>query len=181
MADGKKMFFLQSRALRLAAAVALVVFVFATVTVDAAAKKNKGSRKTAPSKRAQKVAKVVREAEQLLHDLGYWAGPIDGRMDEASRHALIAFQKVEGRERTGRMTADELEALRSARRPSPLDKSYAHIEIDLDRQVLFVVGERGEVTKVLPVSTGNGEEFTNEGWTRRAITPTGRFRVHNKI
>jgi len=47
--------------------------------------------------------------------------------------------------------------------------------------VLFVVGDGGVVSKVLPVSTGNGEEFTNEGWTRRAITPTGRFKVHNKI
>jgi len=123
----------------------------------------------------------VREAEQLLHDLGYWAGPVDGRMDELSRHALIAFQKVEGRERTGRLTRDELDALRAARRPQPRDKSYAHIEIDIERQVLFVVGDGGEVAKVLPVSTGNGEEFTNEGWTRRAITPTGRFKVHNKI
>ena len=43
------------------------------------------------------------------------------------------------------------------------------------------MGEGGKVSKVLPVSTGNGEEFTNEGWTRRAITPTGRFKVHNKI
>ena len=71
--------------------------------------------------------------------------------------------------------------MRAARRPQPRDKSYAHVEIDLDRQVLFVVGDRGEVSKVLSVSTGNGEEFTNEGWTRRAITPTGRFKVHNKI
>lgn len=187
------MFFFQSHALRMVVAVALVVFVFATTAVEAAAKKSKAaqknkvaqkskaSKKLAASKRAQKISPEVREAEQLLHDLGYWAGPIDGRMDEASRHALVAFQKVEGRQRKGRLTQDELEALRAASRPSPRDKSYAHIEIDLDRQVLFVVGERGEVIKVLPVSTGNGKEFTNEGWTRRAITPTGRFRVHNKI
>jgi lipoprotein-anchoring transpeptidase ErfK/SrfK len=193
MTKGKKMFFFQSHALRMAATLALIVFVFTTTAVEAAAKKNKAaqknkvaqknkaSKKLAASKRAQRISPEVREAEQLLHDLGYWAGPIDGRMDEASRHALVAFQKVEGRQRTGRLTQDELEALRTASRPSPRDKSYAHIEIDLDRQVLFVVGDRGEVTKVLPVSTGNGEEFTNEGWTRRAITPTGRFRVHNKI
>ena len=38
-----------------------------------------------------------RWAEQRLWDLGCWAGPIDGKFDSDSRHALVAFQKVEGR------------------------------------------------------------------------------------
>ncbi|HEY9232694.1 MAG TPA: L,D-transpeptidase, partial [Blastocatellia bacterium] len=29
--------------------------------------------------------------------------------------------------------------------------------------------------------SGNGEEFTSEGWTRRAVTPTGRFKVYRKV
>lgn len=193
MTKSKKVFSIQSTALRLAVLAWLIVFVIASLAVDAAAQKSKASRKLNVSKRAkvkaraQKVARAqkasmeVREAEQLLNDLGYWTGPIDGRMDEASRHALIAFQKVEGRERTGRLTTDDLDRLRSAHRPTPRDKSYAHVEIDLERQVLFVIGDTGEVTKVLPVSTGNGKEFTSEGWTREAITPKGRFKVHNKI
>lgn len=187
MTKSQKVFFIRSAALRLAVAVGLVVFVFASLAANARAQKSKASRKPSVSNRAkakagaQKTSKDVREAEQLLNDLGYWTGPIDGRMDPASRHALVAFQKVEGRNRTGRLTSDELDALRSAHRPTPRDKSYAHVEIDLERQVLFVVGDRGEVTKVLPVSTGNGKEFTSEGWTRDAITPKGRFKVHNKI
>ena len=32
------------------------------------------------------------EAEQRLWDLGYWAGPVDGKFDSDSCHALIAFQ-----------------------------------------------------------------------------------------
>lgn len=123
----------------------------------------------------------IREAEQLLSDLGYWGGPIDGRMDEASRHALIAFQKVEGRLPRGRLTWNELLSLRSARRPQAREGGEAHIEIDLTRQVLFIVGVDGSVSRILPVSSGNGEEFTSEGWTRRAITPTGRFKVHRKL
>ena len=185
MKNGERVSFFKSSALRLAAWACLSVFVMGSLAVEANAQKGKGLKKRAASARAQakaqRVSAEIREAERLLHDLGYWAGPIDGRMDELTRHALIAFQKVEGRVRTGRLTRDDLEALRAARPPQPRDKSYAHVEIDLDRQVLFVVGERGEVSKVLPVSTGNGEEFTNEGWTRRAITPTGRFKVHNKI
>jgi hypothetical protein len=31
------------------------------------------------------------EAEQRLSDLGYWTGSIDGTLDPAFRHALIAF------------------------------------------------------------------------------------------
>ena len=187
MVKSKKVFSIRSTAFRLAVWAGLILFVIASFAGDAAAEKGKASRKLNVSKRvnakarAQKASTEIREAEQLLNDLGYWTGAIDGRMDPASRQALIAFQKVEGRQRTGRLTANELDALRSAHRPTPRDKSYAHVEIDLERQVLFVIGDRGEVTKVLPVSTGNGKEFTSEGWTREAITPRGRFKVHNKI
>ncbi len=187
MIKNNKVFSIRSAAMRLAVWGGLILFVIASVAPDAAAQKSKASRKQNVSKsakakaRAQKISAEVREAEQLLNDLGYWTGPINGRMDAASRQALIAFQKVEGRRRTGRLTADELDALRSARRPTPRDKNYAHVEIDLERQVLFVIGNTGVVTKVLPVSTGNGKEFTSEGWTREAITPKGRFKVHNKI
>lgn len=56
-------------------------------------------------------AEEIREAEQRLCDLGYWTGAVDGVLDEGSRHALVAFQKVEDRQRTAKLTADELQAL----------------------------------------------------------------------
>ena len=62
-----------------------------------------------------------------------------------------------------------------------METGYAHVEADLNRQVLFVVDDGGTVTKVLPISSGSGEEFTSEGWTRRAVTPTGRFKVYRKV
>jgi lipoprotein-anchoring transpeptidase ErfK/SrfK len=61
------------------------------------------------------------------------------------------------------------------------ETGYAHVEIDLSRQRLFVVDDSGGVVKTLPVSSGNGKWFTSEGRTRRAITPTGRFTVLRKI
>jgi lipoprotein-anchoring transpeptidase ErfK/SrfK len=94
---------------------------------------------------------------------------------------LIAFQKVEGLPRTGRLTRDGLELLRNATRPSPLQGGPFHVEIDLTRQVLFIVGDDGIVSRILPVSTGNDKEFTSEDWTRRAYTPPGRFRIQGKI
>jgi len=123
----------------------------------------------------------VLETEQRLAELGYWTGLVDGTFDSASRHALIAFQKVECRGCTGRLTPDELEALRAAKPPAPLESGYFHVEVDLRRQVLFVVEASGVVSKILPVSSGSGKPFTSEGWTRRAVTPAGRFRVSRKI
>lgn len=121
------------------------------------------------------------EAEQRLWDLGYWAGPADGKFDSASRHALIAFQKVEGRARTGKLTLDELNALRAATRPRPRNAGYPHVEIDLQRQVLFVIDESGEITRILPVSTGNEQRYMDHGQVHRAHTPTGTFKVLRKI
>jgi len=120
------------------------------------------------------------EAEQRLWELGYWAGPVDGKFDSDSRHALIAFQKVERRARTGKLTLDELNALRAATRPQPRHGRYPHAEIDLERQVLFVVDESGEVMRILPVSTGNGQLYMDHGQIHRARTPTGTFKVLRK-
>lgn len=141
------------------------------------------TRANASSKRrAQELSAEQRlEAEQRLWDLGYWAGPVDGRFDSDSRHALIAFQKVERRPRTGKLTSDELNALRAATRPLPRHAHYPHVEIDLGRQVLFVIDENGEVARILPVSTGNGQLYTDRGQVHRARTPTGTFKVLRKI
>lgn len=121
------------------------------------------------------------EAEQRLWDLGYWAGPVDGRFDTDSQQALIAFQKVEGRPRTGKLTLPELNALRNASRPQALYGRSAHVEIDLERQVLFLMGEDGEVMRILPVSTGSGKLYMDQGQIHRARTPTGVFKVQRKI
>ena len=122
-----------------------------------------------------------RQAEQRLSDLGYWAGPIDGKIDSASRQALIAFQKVEGRARTGNLTSTELNALLTASRPLPRFEGYAHIEIDLTRQVLFVIDETGTVSRILCVSSGNEGRYMDHGEVHRAHTPRGTFKVLRKI
>lgn len=63
----------------------------------------------------------------------------------------------------------------------PREIGYAHVEVDLGRQLLSVVDGSGRVVKTLPISSGSGKLFTSEGRTRRAITPTGRFIVTRKI
>src|SRR5215467_1910393 len=120
----------------------------------------------------------VREAEQRLTELGYWTGPIDGLLDDGTRAALIAFQKWEGREITGKLTSDELEAIRNGTGPKPRDTGYEHVEVDVDRQVLMLVKDDNSV-RVLPVSTGSGKPFMDEGQESVAYTPRGRFVVYD--
>lgn len=126
----------------------------------------------------------ILEARALLGALGYWVTPDLDRPDDSLYHALIAFQKVEGRigrERPGRLTAEELAALRTARPAPARESGPAHIEVDLTRQILLVVDSCGAVLKILPISSGSGELFTEGGRTRRACTPCGRFKVQWKI
>jgi len=120
------------------------------------------------------------EAERRLSDMGYWTGAIDGRFDPATRWALIAFQKWEGRPVTGRLTLPELEAIRAATSPQPRETGYEHVEVDVERQVLFLVNAPGGV-RVLPVSTGNEQPFIEDGKASVAHTPRGRFVVYDKI
>ncbi|MCI0391072.1 MAG: L,D-transpeptidase family protein [Acidobacteria bacterium] len=123
----------------------------------------------------------IREGRELLGALGYWVKLDVSGLDVSLRHALIAFQKVESRPRTGVLTEEEIAAMRIAHRPKPLESGSAHIEIDLCRQVLFIVDSCGEILRILPVSTGSGQCFTEGGRTRRAITPTGRFTIKRKF
>jgi peptidoglycan hydrolase-like protein with peptidoglycan-binding domain len=121
----------------------------------------------------------IKEAEQQLSNLGYWTGPIDGVFDVGSRSALIAFQKWQGREATGQLNVDELEAIRTSAYPRARETGYEHVEVDLDRQVLMLVKEDGRL-RVLPASTGNNATFVDEGQESIAYTPRGRFLVYAK-
>src|SRR5262245_28658647 len=75
------------------------------------------------------------EAETLLSNLGYWILTVDGKSDASTQHAIMAFQKVEGRKRTGVLSAADMKALRVAKRPEPrYTDPKPHIEVDLSRQ-----------------------------------------------
>jgi lipoprotein-anchoring transpeptidase ErfK/SrfK len=123
------------------------------------------------------------EARQRLAELGYWVAPAAAKKghDDSFRHALMAFQKVEGLKPTGRLAVADLKKLRVAERPRPRFTGGPRVEVDLLRQVLFLVNEGGEVERVLPVSSGNGKPFEAEGWERDAITPIGRYFIQRKV
>ena len=113
--------------------------------------------------------------------MGYWTGPVDGAIDGITRTALIAFQKWEGREITGRLTRDEVEAISNAPSPEPRDAGYKHVEIDVDRQVLSMIDDDGTIVRIVPVSTGSGRRYSEKGNRGLAYTPKGRFRIYGKM
>jgi lipoprotein-anchoring transpeptidase ErfK/SrfK len=166
----------------------VVAFALSFIVNAGAARHDRQSsdQQSSPVKKSKQPARTlsasdISEARELLDQLGYWVYTDAKGNDASLRHALIAFQKIEGRNRTGVLTREELEALRVTQTPRTLETGYPHIEVDLHRQVLFVVDVAGVPLRILPISSGSGEFFTEGGETRQAITPTGRFKVNRKI
>ncbi|HET6511322.1 MAG TPA: L,D-transpeptidase, partial [Candidatus Kapabacteria bacterium] len=133
--------------------------------------------------------------KSLLKDRGYWISKVDSIQNEEYRSAVTAFRKVNGLKHEKKFSDAQFEALERSSRPQPQQKfliypeqdtERAHIEVDLMRQVLFVVDSLGTVVRILPVSSGNGKPFTTvrpDGteYTRNAITPAGQFRISRII
>jgi len=121
------------------------------------------------------------QAEQMLSDLGYWIVKVDGASDDSTRQAILSFEKVQGLKRTGVLNDQVLEAIQNASRPPAKYSGAAHVEIDISRQVIFLVDDQGQVTRVLSTSTGSGERYFSEGKWQRAYTPRGHFTISRQI
>ena len=163
---------------RFSLAVAILAVLSITAPSFATTKNNK--RKTAVSTRAL-TRSETQEAEARLAEMGYPTGKVDGVVDGTTRSGLILFQKWEGRKITGRLTRDDLEAIISATAPAPKDAGYAHVEVDVDRQVLLLIDEDGAIKRMLPVSTGSNKHYKEKRMSGLAYTPRGRFRIYAKM
>ncbi len=111
----------------------------------------------------------VRILERRLAELRYALRGVDSFYSYDTADAVLAFQKVNGLARTGRVNPAVWRRLRSAHVPWPRYRSGHHLEVDKSRQVLFEVGG-GHVVRVVHVSTG-----------ATGNTPVGRFRVYSKV
>jgi lipoprotein-anchoring transpeptidase ErfK/SrfK len=152
----------------------LSMLVISTVAATALANENETNAAAVKAAR-------IHEAESVLDTLGYWITKVDGKSDDSTRQGIIAFQKVEGLKRTGVLDDNTLRAIRLAGRPVAKHAGPAHVEIDISRQVIFLVDDAGQVTKVLSTSTGNGERYFSEGKWQRAYTPRGTFKIQRQI
>ena len=125
---------------------------------------------------------TVAALEKKLSALMYYVGRVDDVYDQDTVYAVTAFQKVTGMERSGRATDDVVAALeRTTSSPPALVPAggATRVEVDLGRQVLFLY-EGGNLSAILPVSTGSGARFCSEGWCRRAVTNPGSFAVYRQ-
>lgn len=121
----------------------------------------------------------VESLQARLAELGYSIGAVDGRYGGATTSAVMAFQKVEGLSVDGVPGAETLARLDDPQGSVPAGGGR-RIEIDLDRQVLFVVSDQG--TRIFNTSTGNNEPFTwPDGTPGVGYTPTGEFAVYYRV
>lgn len=122
------------------------------------------------------------ELEQHLAHLRFDPGPVDGVVDEVTQSAVMAFQKVHGMARTGEATPELTSAVLATNGTPPAlvpGGGANRVEIDLARQVLFLY-EGDALSRILPVSSGNGERFCEGGHCRDAVTPTGDFEIYRQ-
>lgn len=120
---------------------------------------------------------AVEALEQRLQRLHFDPGPVDGSFDGATEHAVMAFEKLNGMAKTGRVDPFVWAALESYEEPEPLmpDGGARRIEIDLERQLLFAY-EGGEAILITHISSGSQIPYCQNGSCGNAVTPVGAHR-----
>jgi N-acetylmuramoyl-L-alanine amidase len=111
---------------------------------------------------------AVTALERRLASLRYALRGVDRLYDSDTRDAVLAFQKVHGLARTGRVDAVIWRALRRSVTPAPGVRG-THIEVYKGRQVAFEV-RNGRVDAITHVSTG-----------ATGNTPLGTWHVYRKV
>lgn len=120
----------------------------------------------APRLGLRSAGNAVRALEARLRDLHFALRGVDGTYGYDTYEAVLAFQKVHGLTRTGRVDGAVWRRLARARVPSARVPAGNHIEVSKTRQVLYEV-RAGKVVNVIHVSTG-----------ATGNTPVGSWRVY---
>lgn len=117
--------------------------------------------------------------QRRLGRAGFRPGEIDGEFGRATYQAVMAFQKHHGLERDGVFRPDNWDLL-SDTATVRLRPEGDRVEIDLEKQVLYLVDDH-KVQAVVPVSSGNGGTFVNyTGRSVRAQTPEGQYSFYKE-
>ena len=122
---------------------------------------------------------LVAELNEELRTAGFNAddGAVFGRK---TRHAVYAFQKHHELATSGQFTPF-MWALLAMPVELPERAKPSRIEVDLNKQVLYVV-EDGQVVLVLPISSGSGSSYIGSNGKRQiATTPEGAFSFQRRV
>jgi N-acetylmuramoyl-L-alanine amidase len=104
-----------------------------------------------------------------LAELGYALPSVDSGYGFATYEAVLAFQKVHGLARTGRVDRRFWQVLGRASTPRPRIGRGDYLEVDKSRQILFEVRD-GRVIRIVHVSTG-----------ATGNTPVGTWHVYREV
>jgi len=124
---------------------------------------------------------AVRSVQRRLNELGYYAGPVDGRYGGDLRQAVWAFKEVQGLPMNAKTNSVITAAFRQAlvHPRLPFAKFPAggadRIEINLHIQVLVLYRDN-KPHLILHVSSGGGYYFcSGSGNCGNAVTPVGSY------
>ena len=135
----------------------------------------------------QRSGPPTRAAQKKLLELGFWLKETDGRFEDTTRQAVMAFQKYYRLKPTGSITSGTAYLLDTVTSPATgLSTEGTLAEVDKQRQLLFLVVD-GETTAVLNASTGDDREYeepdaNSPGVVIRgvALTPEGEFSINRE-
>ena len=125
------------------------------------------------------------QASQLkLLELGFWLADPNGKFDDTTTQAVMAFQKYFQLRPTGNINAATAHLLEKITNPAAATtKEGTLAEVDKSRQLLFLVQD-GITTYVMNASTGNDRAYEEpDGNTPgvmikgTAVTPVGSFKI----
>ncbi|NIA24702.1 MAG: L,D-transpeptidase family protein [Gammaproteobacteria bacterium] len=122
----------------------------------------------------------VVQLQRRLAEIGFRPGPVDGRFGEALGAAVVAFQKAHDLPRDGIFRSGDWQLLDE---PIVVGAAAApnRVEIDLERQVLFLI-ENQNVESILPISSGSGGTYRGQsGSVSKARTPEGAFSFYRHV
>jgi hypothetical protein len=125
---------------------------------------------------------AVQTLQVRLNALGFRTTTSAGDFDDGTWSAVLAFQKFEGLDRSGDVIPEVWQHLYQPQgwMPPSQPANVPKVEVDLDRQVLFLLNlERPGQVVILNTSTGGGYSYTTkDGSIGYAFTPEGDFSVY---
>jgi N-acetylmuramoyl-L-alanine amidase len=126
----------------------------------------------------------IAELQNRLAALGYRPGPANGSFGTETASAVLAFQKAEGLQRDAIVGDDVRDRLQNPQAEGPESSDPGpRVEVDLDRQIMFVIDRQGDVTTI-NVSTGSGKRFQSAEEGKGIVvahTPVGNYTVQRSI
>ncbi|MCG5219653.1 L,D-transpeptidase family protein [Streptosporangium sp. KLBMP 9127] len=131
-----------------------------------------------PALRPGDQGESVKKLQRRLHELRFLPGAVNGRYGRKTRIAVWAFQKTQRLVARNEVAQETWQALAHPKPGRPLvsGREPRRVEIGLRHQLLTVYRENRPVL-ITHISAGAGVRYCHAGRCRKAITPTGDFRV----